>query len=170
MMPSLVIARIVPPDDRAGGVRAFALTPYDLEILASEVHRWGPGVRLEVTVDGDDDVRAEVAAALAPIETSGVDLVVGLAAHRADGLQRFLDDVACGRRPRKVRPDATGRSDPPGGGGASGVACVRTGSDGRGAPCGPRTASARRARGMGGTHDRPTWKEDADVSSTPFGR
>lgn len=76
MPDAFVIVRIVPAGARAAVVRAFALTPYDLELLAAEVHRYGAGSRLEVTVGGDEADVSEVAAALAPSRARAVDLRV----------------------------------------------------------------------------------------------
>jgi alpha-glucuronidase len=83
MMPhAYVIVRIVPTGGRAGIVRAFVLTPYDLELLTSEVHHYGPGTRLDVLVGGDRADLADVTTALAAIEARGVDVSVSLAAPR----------------------------------------------------------------------------------------
>ena len=108
MMPhAFVIVRIVPMGGRAGIIRAFALTPYDLELLTTEVHLCGPGARLEVTVGGDDGDLTAVTAVLASIDARAVDVCVGLAAPRADSLRRAFDDVARGRArgPTHVRRD-----------------------------------------------------------------
>ena len=104
---AFVIVRIVPTDGRAGIVRAFALTPYDLELLATEIHHCASGTRLEVTVGGDDADLGEVTTALARIGTRAVDVCVGLAAPRGDGLLRTFDDGARrrGRAPTHVRRD-----------------------------------------------------------------
>ena len=159
MRHPLVTVRIASGGHWAEVVRAFACTPYDLELLVTELHRCGPGSRLEVSVDGDADVLADVTAALAPIGTRGIELIVGLAAPRADGLPRVLDDVTRGR----VSPgDPAGSVDPSG--------AVGPRSDGRETPCPLRAVPARRVRRVRGTHDRATWKEDVDVSSTPYGR
>jgi hypothetical protein len=94
MTHPFVIVRMVPTGRRAVVVRAFALTPYDLELLATEVHQCGPGTRLEVTVGGDDADLTEVTAALAPIDPDAVEVLVSRAVPRTDRPIRGMRDRA----------------------------------------------------------------------------